>query len=98
MYFNEKIKHLRKQKDMTQEQLAEYMCVSPQAISRWETGITCPDISALPQLSELFCVSVDELLGIDEKEKREHREKQFPVDLEEAYQMGVNVAKDALKE
>jgi len=70
MYFNEKIKHLRKQKDMTQEQLAEYMCVSPQAVSRWETGITCPDISALPQLSELFCVSVDELLGIDEKEKR----------------------------
>lgn len=70
MYFNEKIKHLRKQKDMTQEQLAEYMCVSPQAVSRWETGLTCPDISALPQLAELFCVSVDELLGIDEKEKR----------------------------
>lgn len=70
IYFKEKIKQLRKQKDMTQEQLAEYMCVSPQAISRWETGTTCPDISALPQLAELFCVSVDELLGIDEKGKR----------------------------
>ena len=69
-HFNEKIKKLRKKKDMTQEQLAEYMCVSPQAISRWETGVTCPDISALPQLAELFSVTVDELLGVDEKEKR----------------------------
>ena len=73
--FNEKIKKFRKQKDMTQEQLAEYMaeymCVSPQAISRWETGVTCPDISALPQLAELFDVTIDELLGVDEKEKRQ---------------------------
>ena len=69
-HFNEKIKKLRKQKNMTQEQLAEYMCVSPQAVSRWETGVTSPDISALPQLAELFCVTVDELLGVDEKEKR----------------------------
>ncbi len=69
-HFNEKIKKLRKQKDMTQEQLAEYMCVSPQAISRWEMGATCPDISALPQLAELFDVTIDELLGVDEKEKR----------------------------
>jgi len=70
-HFNEKIKKLRKQSDMTQEQLAEYMCVSPQAISRWETGATCPDISALPQLAELFDVTIDELLGVDEKEKRQ---------------------------
>ncbi|MBR6808168.1 MAG: helix-turn-helix transcriptional regulator [Clostridia bacterium] len=69
-HFNEKIKKLRKYKDMTQEQLAEYMGVSPQAVSRWETGATCPDISALPQLAELFGVTVDELLGVDEKEKR----------------------------
>ncbi len=69
IHFNEKIKKLRKQKDMTQEQLAEYLCVSPQAISRWETGATCPDISALPQIAELFGITVDELLGVDEKEK-----------------------------
>ena len=68
--FNEKIKKLRKEKDMTQEQLAEYLCVSPQAISRWETGATCPDISALPQIAELFGITVDELLGVSEKEKR----------------------------
>ncbi len=68
-HFKEKIKKLRKQKDMTQEQLAEYMCVSPQAISRWETGATYPDISVLPQLAELFNVTIDALLGVDEKEK-----------------------------
>lgn len=70
LQFKEKIKKLRKEKDMTQEQLAEYMGVSPQAVSRWETGVTCPDIFALPSLAELFGISVDELLGVDEKEKQ----------------------------
>ena len=70
LQFKDKIKKLRKEKDMTQEQLAEYMGVSPQAVSRWETGATCPDIFALPSLAELFGISVDELLGVDEKEKQ----------------------------
>lgn len=68
--FNEKLRKLRKQKDMTQEQLAEYLCVSPQAVSRWETGATCPDISTLPQIAELFGITIDELLGVSEKEKQ----------------------------
>ena len=68
--FKDKIKKLRKDKDMTQEQLAEYMGVSPQAVSRWETGTTCPDIFALPALAELFGITVDGLLGVDEKEKQ----------------------------
>lgn len=70
LQFKDKIKKLRKEKDMTQEQLAEYMGVSPQAVSRWETGATCPDIFALPSLAELFDITVDELLGVDEKEKQ----------------------------
>ena len=70
LQFKDKIKKLRKEKDMTQEQLAEYMGVSPQAVSRWETGITCPDIFALPALAELFGITVDGLLGVDEKEKQ----------------------------
>ncbi len=65
----ERLKMLRKINDLTQEQLSDYMGVSPQAVSRWETGVTSPDISALPQLAELFNISVDELLGIDEKKK-----------------------------
>lgn len=67
---NERLKTLRKAKDMTQEQLAYYMNVSPQAVSRWETGATSPDISALPLLAELFEITVDELLGIDENAKQ----------------------------
>ncbi len=70
MNFSERLKTLRKQKDLTQEQLAEYMGVSPQAVSRWETGATCPDIMALPQLAELFHITIDELLGVNEKETR----------------------------
>ena len=59
----ERIKHHRKRLGMTQEQLAERMGVTPQAVSKWETNQSCPDISALPQLAELFGISVDELLG-----------------------------------
>lgn len=66
--FNERLKKLRREKDLTQEQLAEYMGVSPQAVSRWETGATCPDISALPLLAQLFGITVDALLGVDENE------------------------------
>ena len=67
---SERLKTLRKTKDMTQEQLAEYMGVSPQAVSRWETGATSPDISALPQLADLFGISIDELLGYDDVERQ----------------------------
>ena len=67
---SERLKALRKTKDMTQEQLAEYMGVSPQAVSRWETGATSPDISALPQLADLFSISIDELLGYDDVERQ----------------------------
>ncbi len=70
LQLKDRIKKYRKEKDMTQEQLAEYMGVSPQAVSRWETGTTCPDIFALPALAELFDITVDGLLGVDEKEKQ----------------------------
>ncbi|MBQ7699862.1 MAG: helix-turn-helix transcriptional regulator [Clostridia bacterium] len=45
------------------------MGISPQAVSRWETGVTSPDISALPVLAGLFGITVDELLGVNDKEK-----------------------------
>ena len=53
---------LRKEKGMTQEELAEHMGISPQAVSKWENDQTCPDISALPKLSKLLGITVDELL------------------------------------
>ena len=56
---------LRKNADMTQENLAEILSISPQAVSRWETDMAMPDLSLLAPLSRLFKVSADELLGID---------------------------------
>lgn len=57
-----RISSLRREKGMKQEELAEKMGVSPQAVSKWENDQTCPDISALPQLAKILGISVDELL------------------------------------
>ena len=62
MTIGKRIGLLRRQKGLTQEELASHMGVSPQAVSKWENDQTCPDISALPKLSRLLGVSVDELL------------------------------------
>ena len=61
------IKRLRQQKDMTQEQLAQLLCVSSAAVSKWEVGNTYPDISMLFPLAQIFSVSIDELMGYDKE-------------------------------
>lgn len=53
----------RKRLGWTQDRLAEQMGVSAQAVSKWENDQSCPDISLLPKLAELFGITVDELLG-----------------------------------
>ena len=60
---HEQISFLRKQKGLTQEQLAKALGVTNQSVSKWESGQCCPDIQLLPSIAELFEVSVDELLG-----------------------------------
>ncbi|WP_058303969.1 helix-turn-helix domain-containing protein [Gorillibacterium timonense] len=57
------INELRKKADMTQMELADRLDISYQAVSNWERGTSMPDISKLPELAELFGVSVDALLG-----------------------------------
>ncbi len=57
-----RIAALRKTKSMKQEELAELLGVSGQAVSKWENDQTCPDISLLPQLAKILGVTVDELL------------------------------------
>ncbi len=59
----EQIAFLRKQKGLTQEELAKALGVTNQAVSKWESGQCCPDIQLLPDLAKLFEVTVDELLG-----------------------------------
>lgn len=66
MEFNEKLQQLRKQKDLTQEQLAEQLYVSRTAISKWESGKGYPNIESLKCISKLFSVSIDELLSGEE--------------------------------
>ena len=58
-----RIAQLRKEKGYTQEQLAELVGVSAQAVSKWENDVSCPDISILSQLSSVLGVTTDELLG-----------------------------------
>ena len=73
----EKIRTLRLQQKMTQEQLADRMGVSYQSISRWENGITYPDIEFLPAIADYFSVSIDYLMGQDDAEKRRAIKKQI---------------------
>ena len=61
--FGMRIALLRKEKTMTQEELAEKLGVSSQAVSKWENDVSCPDIQSLPRLARLLGVTVDELLS-----------------------------------
>ena len=62
MIFSEKLQLIRKSKGMTQEDLAEKLAVSRQAVAKWESGQVYPDISNLIQISNLFNVTVDYLV------------------------------------
>ena len=62
-----KIRLLRLSRGMTQEQLADKLKVTPQSVSKWETGSTMPDIALLPDLSVLFGVTIDELFSMTDE-------------------------------
>ncbi len=69
--FSSQFKANRKKMGLTQGQVAEMLCVSTQAVSKWETGTSYPDLSLLPPIANLFGVSVDCILGINISEKEE---------------------------
>ncbi len=60
---NEQIYFLRRQKGMTQEDLAKVLGVTNQTVSKWESAACCPDIQLLPDIAAFFDVSIDELMG-----------------------------------
>ena len=60
----ETLKVLRKEKGITQRELALFLSVSPQSVSRWEKGSAYPDIEMLPEIAKYFSVTLDELMGI----------------------------------
>ncbi|NLM57671.1 MAG: helix-turn-helix domain-containing protein [Clostridium sp.] len=62
---------MRREKGMTQEDLANYIGVSKASVSKWETGQSYPDITFLPQLATLFNISIDELMGYEPQMSKE---------------------------
>ncbi|HWQ97606.1 MAG TPA: helix-turn-helix domain-containing protein [Clostridia bacterium] len=97
-----RIMQLRKEKGYTQEQLAEMMGVSAQAVSKWENDVSCPDISILPMLAEKLGVTTDELLGVkpiepkvvivDGQKNNKEGDKSFSV----SWDGGKNAKKDGI--
>ena len=75
----------RKRKNLTQDQLAEQLGVTAQAVSKWENDQSCPDIATLPKLANIFGITVDELLGTQQSPVREAEV------VEEAQSNGVHV-------
>ncbi|NLG03886.1 MAG: helix-turn-helix transcriptional regulator [Clostridia bacterium] len=69
MIFSDKLQIIRKSKGITQEELAEKLGLSRQAIAKWESGMTYPDITNLIQLSELFHITIDYLVKDNECSK-----------------------------
>lgn len=72
----ENIRRLRRERELTQETLAEFLGVTFQSVSKWERGESCPDISMLPAIAAFFSVTTDELLDVNGKE-REAKIKEY---------------------
>lgn len=60
----ERIAELRKKHNYTQEEFSQLLGITAQAVSKWENGVSCPDIMLLPKLSQLLGVTIDELMGV----------------------------------
>ncbi|MBR3716151.1 MAG: helix-turn-helix transcriptional regulator [Clostridia bacterium] len=87
MDIGNKIKQLRQKAQLTQEELGSALGISAQSISKWETGITMPDISLLPLLSGELGVTIDELFDLTTDQKLKRLEKRL--DVEEEFSSGV---------
>ena len=71
LLIGENIKRRRRERDLTQEEVAAHLGISFQSISKWERGDGYPDITMLPALANYFGISIDELLGMSEIEKND---------------------------
>jgi len=87
MELGKKIKQLRKFSGMTQEQLAEKLNISRQALSKWENDTSMPDIESMIRISMLFQISLDELLL---KEEKHVEERKTQITLEDLAQINLH--------
>ena len=82
MEFNEKLQELRKQKGLTQEELAEILFVSRTAVSKWESGRGMPSIESLKAISKFFAVTLDDLFSSEELlviAEDDHKQKEMHI-------------------
>lgn len=101
-HIGEKIKEQRRKNDMTQEKLAEILGVAYQTVSKWETGITSPDLSLIVPLARLFGITTDELFCYSESAD-DILKKELEEDYEETWQSGdlkkrFEISQQAVKE
>ena len=97
----QRIKQFRKQNGLTQEKLADYLGVTDKAVSKWECGLTAPDLALIMPLARVLGVSADELLGgkkeeVDTKrlEYDERYTNYLKYDTKENYQIALQAVKD----
>jgi len=99
MSIGSNIKRLRREKDITQEQLAEYLGITSRAVSQWECDRTAPDLSQIPALCHIFDVSSDTLLGIDiEKSNEEitkYIDKANSYDIQGEFEKALEILREA---
>ncbi len=92
MEFNNKLYQLRKQKGLSQEELANRLNVSRQTVSKWEIGDSSPDMEKLIAISDLFEISLDELvMGKEASNKKEWAEKILTSDNKKKAKQGLKV-------
>lgn len=96
------IKRLRREHDVTQEKLADYLGITYQAVSKWESGTACPDIALIVPLANFFGVSIDTLFD-HQSDESELKISEYMKQIEECWQSGdVNrkyeIAKQAVEE
>lgn len=72
---SENIRDLRRQMNLTQEQLAEALGVTVGAVSKWESGANTPDVSLIAELADFFEVSIDALLGFNMEKAAQQAQK-----------------------
>ena len=85
------ISTLRKEKGMTQLELAEKMGVTDKAVSKWERDLSFPDINSIPKLAEIFEVSVDELMQV-KTETKENIGKNKVTEIVDTALKGISIA------
>ncbi len=96
MTFGDKLCKLRKESNITQEQLADYLGVTRQSISKWESGLAYPETDKIIKMSELFDCSLDYLLRDGETEKRRQTEPDGNTEYAKRYELKERKSKKML--